>query len=92
MDHLHRQSQEIITLSIGTLNTRGFKTKNKRKAIMQQGKDHCDVLMLQDTHLDGLSAKETATQWKGNWGFSNRRTNSGGVAIFSKILTPFINL
>ena len=73
---------ENLTISIGTLNVRGFRTKNKRKAIMRQAKQHCDVLLIQDSHLDGSTMKEVTKEWSGDWRFNNRATNSGGVAIF----------
>ena len=77
-----KRKGENIMLSIGTLNVRGFRTKKKRKAIMRQVKSHCDVVFLQDTHLLGNTMNDVTKEWPGQWGFSNRASNSGGVAIF----------
>ena len=72
-----------ISLSIGTLNARGFRAKNKRKAVMRQAMDNCDLLLLQDTHMDVNLAETTQKEFKGSWAFNNRRNDSGGVAIYN---------
>ena len=77
-----KTSGENVTLSIGTLNTRGFRTKSKRKSIMRQAKNHCDIMFFQDTHLDGNTMVDVTKEWPGQWAFSNRASNSGGVALF----------
>ena len=73
-----------ITISIGTLNVRGFRAKSKRKAIVRQMKNHFDLMLMQDTHLDGNLANTTQKEFKGDWEFNNRRNNSGGVAIYNQ--------
>ena len=74
---------QSITLSIGTLNARGLRAKSKRKAIMRQAKDNCDLLLLQDTHLDNKMAETTQKEFVGNWAFNHRSNDSGGVAIYN---------
>ena len=73
-----------ITLSIGTLNVRGFRQKKKRKAVMQQAKLHCDVLLMQDSHLDSELCKNVSREWKGSWAHNTRANNSGGVALYHR--------
>ena len=49
---------------------------------MRQAKEHSDVLLLQDTHLDANTINEVVKEWSGQWGFNNRQSNSGGVGLF----------
>ena len=81
--YLYRMSKagETISFRIGTLNTRGFRTKTKRKAVMRQAKTHSDLLLLQDTHMDGKLAEDVTKEWKGPWAFADKASNSGGVAM-----------
>ena len=73
-----------ISISIGTLNVRGLRAKRKRKAVMQQAKLHCDILLMQDSHLDTELCKDVSKEWKGSWAYNNRANNSGGVALYHK--------
>ena len=82
---------ETISFRVGTLNTRGFRTVKKRKGVMRQAKTHCDLLMLQDTHMDGQLAKDVAREWKGPWAFADRSTNSGGVAMHLSNKSRFLS-
>ena len=75
---------KLISISIGTLNCRGFRAKSKRKAIVRQANQHFDLLLMQDTHLDGDLANQTQKEFKGEWEFNNRRNNSGGVAVYNQ--------
>ena len=49
---------------------------------MRQAKQHCDVVLMQDSLLDGSTMTEVMKEWSGDWRFNNKATNSGGVAIF----------
>ena len=73
-----------IEFTFGTLNLRGFRQVKKRKAIMRQGMTHCDLLLMQDTHLDAELGDTLTKDFRGDWQFNNRRNDSGGVAIYSK--------
>ena len=75
---------KAISISIGTLNVRGFRAIKKRKAIMRQARDNCDLFLLQDSHLDNELCSKVIRDWKGTWAFNNRSNNSGGVAIYNK--------
>ena len=46
--------------------------------------NHLDLLLIQDTHLDGNLSNTTQKEFKGNWEFNNRRNNSGRVTIYNK--------
>ena len=51
---------------------------------MRQAKDNCDLLLMQDSHLDNELCKTICKEWKGTWAFNNRSNNSGGVAIYNR--------
>ena len=62
-----------IEFTFGTLNLRGFRQVKKRKAIMRQGMTHCDLLLMQDTHLDAELGDTLTKDLIGDWRFNNRR-------------------
>ena len=76
------KDKKPITLSIGSLNVRGLRAKTKRKAIMRQANNHYDIVLLQDTHIDGKLSKDICSEWKGPWAFANNASNKGGVAMY----------
>ena len=49
---------------------------------MRQAKSHFDVLLLQDTHIDGKLSKVICSEWKAPWAFANNASNKGGVATY----------
>ena len=73
-----------LEFTFGTLNLRGFRQVRKRKAIMRQGMNHCDLILMQDTHLDAELGNTVSRDFRGDWQFNNRRNDAGGVAIYSK--------
>ena len=77
-----QKDKKPITFSIGSLNVRGLRAKTKRKAIMRQANNHYDIVLLQDTHIDGKLSKDICNEWKGPWAFANNASNKGGVAMY----------
>ena len=75
---------KLITLKVGTLNCRGLRKTGKRRAIYRQLKEYCDLIHLQDTHLDNDLSKQVEKEFSGSWSFNHRSNNSGGVAIHIK--------
>ena len=77
-----QKDKKTITLSIGSLNVRGFGEKKKRNAIMRQANNHFDITLYQDTHIDGNLSKQICKEWNGPWAFANYASNKGGVAMY----------
>ena len=74
---------KLTTISIGTLNCRGIRSKTKRRAIFRQTKTHFDAVLLQDTHLDNNLASITSKEFRGTWNFNHNVANAGGVAVYN---------
>ena len=75
---------------IMSMNTRGLRDFEKRKEVFQYIKDkEFDIILLQETH----SSDEIESLWSCQWGskiyFSNKTSNSAGVAI---LLNPSKNI
>ena len=73
-----------MTCNLISLNVRGIREAEKRRAIFQYYRTRCDILCLQETHSD----KDTCDQWSAEWGgqaiYAHGTTNSRGVAILIK--------
>ena len=71
-----------MVINIISLNTRGLRESNKRRAIFNFYRKKCHVMCLQETH----SQIEDADLWTAEWGgrayYSHGVTNARGVAIF----------
>ena len=77
-------------VKIMSMNTRGLRDFEKRKEVFQYIKDkEFDIILLQETH----SSDEIESLWSCQWGskiyFSNKTSNSAGVAI---LLNPSKNI
>ena len=69
------------SLRIACINVRGLHNETKRKAILRQIKQHCDCVLIQETHADMNLANTISKEFPGQWAFSNHTRNSAGVAI-----------
>ena len=62
-----------------TLNVRGLGSEKKRRAINENYRNKCDILLIQETH----SCKDIEQLWKNEWGgkiyYSHGTTSSRGV-------------
>ena len=71
-------------VNIISLNVRGLRDSEKRRAVFNFYRSRCDILCLQETH----SEEKDEVVWNAEWGrkglFSHWKTNSRGVAIFFK--------
>ena len=73
---------EKLNIRIGTLNSRGLRNRDKRNALLRQATTHCDIILLQDTHLNISDINSVSKEWQQfNWYSSPGLTNSRGVAI-----------
>ena len=73
-----------MAVRIITLNCRGLRNSEKRRAIFHRYRKSCEILCLQETH----SCKEDEEIWTNEWGgrviYSHGETNARGVAILFK--------
>ena len=73
-----------MSLNIISLNARGLRDVNKRRAVFKFYRDRCDVLCLQETH----STPEDESVWRAEWGgksfFSHGSSAARGTMILIK--------
>ena len=73
-----------MVLNIISLNVRGLRDENKRRAIFQHYRPSCNVLCLQETHSTASEESCWCAEWGGKIVFSHGSSNSRGTAILFK--------
>ena len=69
-----------MSLNLISLNVRGLRNPEKRRAIFHRYRSSCKILCLQETHSDSETEKIWKSEWGGQIYFSHGQTNARGVA------------
>ena len=77
-----------MSISIISLNVRGLKNREKRRAIFDFYRKRADVLCLQETHSDKESCEQWTAEWGGKTVYSHGENNARGTALFIKKAFP----
>lgn len=77
-------------VNIATMNLNGARDMHKRTKVFEVIRQKkLDVILLQETHTDGVNAADGAVEWSGTAVLSHNTSLSGGVAVlFAKSFSP----
>ena len=73
-----------MVVNITTVNIRGMRDENKRRAIFNRYRKGCDILCLQETHSTQQEENLWANEWGGRALLSHGSSRARGVAILFK--------
>ena len=73
-----------MVVNITSVNVRGLRDENKRRAIFNRYRPMCHILCLQETHSTEAEVQQWTSEWGGTAIFAHGTNRSRGVAVLIK--------